>query len=52
MLRYYEPDAPQVPDGSAEIPLHWGGMIAILAVFALLMAGAAWTIKRLAAPKR
>ena len=23
LLRYYEPDAPQVPDGSAEIPLDW-----------------------------
>ena len=23
LLHYYEPDAPQVPDGSAEIPLDW-----------------------------
>jgi len=27
LLLYYEPDAPQVPDGSAEIPLRWGGML-------------------------
>ena len=28
LLRYYEPDAPKVPDGSAEISLHWGGLLA------------------------
>ncbi len=34
LLRYYEPDAPQVPDGSAEIPLHWNGLLAALAALA------------------
>lgn len=52
LLRYYEPDAPQVPDGSAEIPLHWGGMIALFAAFALVMTGGAWAIKRLAGSRR
>ncbi len=52
LLRYYEPDPPQVPDGSAEIPLHWGGMIALFAAFALLMTGGAWAVQRLASPRR
>ncbi len=28
LLRHYEPDAPPVPDGSAKIPLRWGGLLA------------------------
>jgi 2-dehydropantoate 2-reductase len=35
LLKYYESDAPLVPDGNAEIPLRWGGML--LAVGALIM---------------
>ena len=31
LLCYYQPDAPQVPDGSARIPLRWGGLLAALA---------------------
>jgi len=29
LLRYYEPNAPEVPDGSAEIPVSWGGMLLV-----------------------
>jgi ketopantoate reductase len=39
LLRYYEPDAPPVPDGSAEIPLHWGGMVVALCALAGLVTG-------------
>lgn len=34
LLRYREPDAPPVPDGSAEMPLQWGGMAAALGALA------------------
>jgi 2-dehydropantoate 2-reductase len=50
LLRYYEPDAPSVPDGSAEIPLHWGGLLvgvgalAMLATTGVLLA--AWLLGR------
>jgi hypothetical protein len=36
LLRYYEPGAPEVPDGSAEIPLHWGGLLAALGALTIL----------------
>lgn len=48
LLQYYEPDAPLVPDGSAEIPLHWGGMLVSLGTLATLVAGAvllAWKLR-------
>jgi len=36
LLRYYQPGAPEVPDGSAEIPLHWGGLLAALGALTIL----------------
>ncbi len=39
LLRYYEPDAPKVADGSAEIPLRWGGLLAALGALAVLVVG-------------
>jgi len=38
-LLYYEPEAPRVPDGSAEIPLRWGGLAFCLSVLATLVTG-------------
>ena len=43
LLRYYEPDAPQAPDGSAAIPLRWGGLLAALAV----VMGGVYLVRRL-----
>jgi 2-dehydropantoate 2-reductase len=40
LLRYYEPDAPHVPDGSAKIPLHWGGLAVGVGALALAVSGA------------
>jgi ketopantoate reductase len=39
LLQYYEPDAPPVPDGSAEIPLRWGGLLVALGGLAVLVTG-------------
>jgi ketopantoate reductase len=39
LLQYYEPDAPQVPDGSAEIPLHWGGLLLGVGALSMLVTG-------------
>jgi 2-dehydropantoate 2-reductase len=49
MLQYYAPDAPLVPDGSAEIPLHWGGLFLALGALAGLAAGGARLRRRLCA---
>lgn len=38
LLAYYEPGAPKVAEGSAEIPLRWGGLLALLAALAALIA--------------
>jgi 2-dehydropantoate 2-reductase len=38
LLRYYEPDAPLVPDGSAEIPLDWREVKIGLGVLAAALA--------------
>ncbi len=39
LLRYYEPDVPRVPDGSAEIPLNWReakiGLVVLAAALAV-----------------
>jgi 2-dehydropantoate 2-reductase len=51
LLHYYEPDAPRVPDGSAEIPLHWGGLLGAFGALALLMTVIAWSVRRLFRPK-
>jgi ketopantoate reductase len=47
LLRYYEPDAPKVPDGSAEIPLHWGGLLAAFGALAILATGGSLLLRRL-----
>jgi ketopantoate reductase len=39
LLEYYEPGAPEVPDGSAEIPLQWGGLLLALGALAALITG-------------
>lgn len=39
LLRYYEVDAPKAPDGSSEIPLRWGGLLAVLGALAMLITG-------------
>jgi ketopantoate reductase len=52
LLEYYEPDAPQVPDGSAEIPLRWGGMVVALGALAALVTVAVLLVRRLFGTKR
>jgi len=47
LLKYYEPDAEPVLEGSSEIPLHWGGFLAMLAGLAALMGGVGFLVKRL-----
>jgi hypothetical protein len=39
LLEYYEPGAPLVPDGSAQIPLRWGGLLLALGALAALVTG-------------
>jgi 2-dehydropantoate 2-reductase len=39
LQQYYEPGAPQVAEGSAEIPLRWGGILIALGMLAALVAG-------------
>jgi len=50
LLLFYEPDAPLVPEGSAEIPLRWGGLlVGVGALTMLVTAGvllAYWLIGR------
>jgi ketopantoate reductase len=38
---YLDPETPSVPDGSAEIPLRWGGILAGAGVLAAVAAGSA-----------
>ncbi len=52
LLRCYEPDAPEVPDGSAEIPLRWGGVLLLSAALAILVTGGAWSASRLLGRER
>ena len=47
LLKYYEPDAQPVPDGSTEIPLQWGGLLAALGTLAVLITGGILFAKRL-----
>jgi hypothetical protein len=39
LQQYYEPDAPEVPEGSADIPLRWRSMLAAVGTLAALLAG-------------
>jgi 2-dehydropantoate 2-reductase len=52
LLLYYEADAPEVPDGSAEIPLQWGGMFLAVGTAALLVTGSAVLARRSRARRR
>lgn len=52
LLQYYQPDAPLVPDGSAEIPLRWGGLLVALGALATFAAGAVLPTKQLASTVR
>ena len=36
---YFDPQAPQVPEGRAEIPMRWGGVVAGVAILAAVVAG-------------
>ncbi len=47
LLQYYRPDAPAVPDGSAKIPLRWGGMLLGAGVLAAALIGGIWVTKKL-----
>lgn len=47
LLKYYEPDAPAVPEGSHQIPLRWGGLLAALGVLGMLIAGGILSARRL-----
>ena len=52
LLCYCEPGAPQVPDGSSEIPLRWGGMLVALGALITLVAGGAILSSRLLGSRR
>jgi ketopantoate reductase len=47
-----EPDAPQVPEGSAEIPLRWGGLLVTAGALATLVAATGMVVRRLAGTQR
>jgi ketopantoate reductase len=47
LLQYYEPDAPPVPEGSAEIPLRWGGLLITLGALAALVTAGVLLARRL-----
>jgi 2-dehydropantoate 2-reductase len=52
LLTYYEPDAPQVPDGSAEIPLRWGGLLVALGASAMLVTAGVLSVRWLRGTER
>jgi hypothetical protein len=52
LLRYYEPDAPEVLEGSAEIPLRWGGLLVALGALVVLVTGSVLLARRLFAANR
>ena len=52
LLQYYEPDAPQVPDGSAEIPLQWGSLLVASGALAMLVTGGMLLTKRLSGTRQ
>jgi ketopantoate reductase len=46
---YFTPDASLVPEGSADIPLRWGGTVALVGALAALLAGGGmvvWGLRR------
>jgi ketopantoate reductase len=44
---HLEPDTPLVPEGSAEIPLKWGGLLAGAGVLAAVLVGGVVAVRRL-----
>jgi hypothetical protein len=52
LLLYYEPDVPQVPDGSAEILLRWGGLVFGVGALTMLVTGGILVAYRLRSTKR
>ena len=52
LLQYYKPDAPPVPDSSAEIPLQWGGLLVALGSLAVLITISILFVRRLLGKKR
>jgi ketopantoate reductase len=52
LLRFYDPGAALVPEGSAEIPLRWGGLLVALGALAALVAGSVLLARRLFGTKR
>jgi len=52
LLRYYEPGAPEVPDGSAEIPLRWGGLLLAAGALAAVVTSGVLLGRRLVGGKR
>jgi 2-dehydropantoate 2-reductase len=52
LLQYYEPGAPQVPDGSAEIPLRWGGLLVGVGALAMLVTASVVLANRLVGRER
>jgi 2-dehydropantoate 2-reductase len=52
LLQYYGPDAPPVPDGSAEISLRWGGLVAGVGALAMLVTGGVLLAKWLCGTKQ
>ncbi|MBN1220691.1 MAG: ketopantoate reductase family protein [Anaerolineae bacterium] len=47
LLRYYEPDVPRVPDGSANIPLRWGGLLLGVGVLVTALVGGVLVMRKL-----
>jgi len=52
LLQYCEPDAPQVPEGSVEIPLRWGGLLVAFGALAMLVTGGVLLARWLFGTKR
>ena len=49
---YLDPDTPRMPDGSAEMPLKWGGVLVGLGALTAVLAGGAILVKWLVGPRR
>ena len=52
LLGYYDPGAPEVPDGSAEIPLRWGGLLAAFGALAILVVACVRLARRIGGTNR
>lgn len=47
LQKFYEPDPPQVPDGSADIPLRWGGLVLAIGALVVLVIVVVLLVRRL-----